>query len=401
MRKLHILVISFFLSICSVFSQNDDELLTRGMANLQMKRFKEAILDFSEYLLIESNNLSANLGRAEAYYNLRDWENAISDFKNADLVSPGSGNLGLARAFAQMGDASLAVDYLEKHLQSEVRVPEKKILLDKAFEPIESTSEWRALWRKNWYSDNEQLIREVEYLIGKESFNEALILLDDQISQDPKNADYYHLRARIYSARNENKKALTNCDIALRYKKDDLEYLMTKSDILVEMKKYEEALKPMNRAIYLNPVQLELYPKRAKVHDQAGNLNSAIQDISYYLKFIDNDKEALFLCGKFNQKMGKLYPALESFNKLLELDQGNPVYFISRGEAYFDSGTYQYAISDFGMALDLDPSNPEAYLLRGKAYLAIDDKEHACYDFKKAGARGSKEAVELIYKNCR
>lgn len=401
MRRLRILSLILFIPVYSVFAQNLQDVLTSGMANLQMKRYREAVADFSRYLETDSGNLSANLGRAEAFFKLTEWKNAISDFENAELISPGIGSLGLARTYAQMGDAALSVQYLEKHLKSEKRAPEKKILLDKAFEPIENSGEWRALWRKDWYSDSEQIIREVEYLIGNESFKEALSMLDDQIRQDPENAAYYHLRARIYTVRHEYKQALTNCDLALRYQNDNLEYLVTKSAVLVDMRKYEDALKAMNRAIYLNPVQLHLYCERAEIHNKAGNFTGALKDINHYLKFIDNDQEALFLCGQINQNMGKLYPALESFNKLIELDQGNPAYFFARGIAYLESGTFQYAIVDFGMVLDLDPSNSEAYLNRGKAYLAIDDNEHACYDFDKAREKGNKEAYDLMYKHCR
>ncbi len=402
MRRLLTTIPFFFTFACIVIAQDPQDLLTRGMANLQTKRYREAVTEFTRYLEMEmSDNLSAYLGRAEAYLSLSGWEKAIADFEKADQIAPGSGNLGLARTYAQMGNTKESLRYLEKHLGSEQRVSEKEILLDKAFEPVENSSEWRALWRKDWYTTGEQAVRNVEYLMGKESFSEALSILDEQIRQEPENPVWYHLRAEILSAQQENKKALTNCDLALRYQKDNLEYLETKSAILVGMKKFDEALKALNRAIYLNPTQLHLYPERALVHEQAGNFTDALQDVDHYLKYIDNDKEALLLAGQLNQKIGKLYPALERFNKLIELDQSNPVYFIARGKAYLEASTYRYAIFDFGMALDLDPSNADTYLNRGKAYLAIDDLEHACYDFRNAAEKGNEEASELFYKYCR
>jgi tetratricopeptide (TPR) repeat protein len=401
MRRLLKTIPVFFTIAFTVLAQDPQDLLTSGMADLQMKRYREAVAEFTRFLELEkSENLSAYLGRAEAYLRLSEWERAIADFEKAEQIAPGSGNLGLARTHAQMGNAKESVYYLEKHLKSEQRVPEKKILLDKAFESVENSSEWRALWRKDWYTTGEQVIRDVEYLMGKESNKEALSILDEQIRQDPENPVFYHLRAKIFTSQQEYKQALTNCDLALRYQKDNQEYLVTKSAILVGMRKYDEALKSLNRAIYLNPTQLDLYPERALVHEKAGNLTDALQDIDHYLKFIDNDKTALLLAGQLNQKIGKLYPALERFNKLIELDQSNPVYFISRGKAYLEAGTYRYAISDFGMALDLDPSNDDTYLNRGKAYLAIDDLDHACYDFREAAEKGNKEAAELFYKYC-
>ena len=386
----------------SLPAQDPQDILTRGVANLQMGNNQAAVVDFTRYLELEQHeSLPAYLGRAEAHFKLAEWEKAIADFEKSEQINPGSGNLGIARTYAQMGNAKESVLYLEKHLKSEQRVAEKIILLDKAFEPVENSSEWRALWRKEWYTTGEQLVRDVEYLLGKESYREALAELDEQISLDPENHTFYHLRAKIFAAKKDFKQALTNCELALRYRKDNLEYLKTKSSILTEMRNYEDALKALNRAIYLNPTQLQLYPERALVHEKAGNYSDALKDIDHYLRYIDNDPEALLLSGQLNQKMGKLYPALERFNKLIELDQSNPTYFISRGKAYLEANTYQYAIYDFGMALDLDPYNTDTYLNRGKAYLAIDDPDHACYDFREAAEKGNKEASELYYKYCK
>ncbi len=401
MRRLRTTIAVLIAIAISVLAQDPQDLMTSGVANLQMGKNQEAVNDFTRYLELEGGeNLQAYLGRAEAYFNLAEWKMAIADFEKSEQVTPGSGNLGLARTYAQMGNAKESVFYLEKHLKSEQKVAEKKILLDKAFEPVENSSEWRALWRKEWYTPGEQLVRDVEYLLGKESYKEGLAKLDEQIQLDPENHVCYHLRAKIFAAQQDFKKALTNCELALRYQKDDLEYLETKSSILVGMKNYEDALKSLNRAIYLNPTQLYLYPERALVHEKAGNYSDALKDIDHYLRYIDNDPEALLLSGQLNQKMGKLYPALERFNKLIEMDQSKPTYFISRGKAYLEANTYQYAIFDFGMALDLDPYDADTYLNRGKAYLAIDDPDHACYDFREAAEKGNKEASELYYKYC-
>ncbi len=401
MRRLWTTIPVFITITISVLAQDPQVLLTSGIAHLQTGKYREAVAEFTQYLELErSEKHPAYLGRAEAHFSMAEWEMAIADYEKAEQIVSGSGNLGLARTYAQMGNAEESVKYLEKHLGSEQRVAEKEILLDKAFEPVENSSEWRALWRKEWYSPGEQLVRDVEYLLGKGSYKEALAKLDGQIQLDPENPAYYHLRAKIFALQKDFKQALTHCDLALRFRKDNLQYLETKSSILVGMRKYEDALKVLNRAIYLNPVQLHLYPKRARVHEKAGNYSDALQDIDHYLQYIDNDREALLLSGQLNQKMGKLYPALERFNKLIDIDQSNPAYFIARGKAYAEANTYRYAISDFGMALDLDPLNADTYLNRGKAYLAIDDLNHACYDFRKAAEKGNKEAAELFYEYC-
>jgi tetratricopeptide (TPR) repeat protein len=388
-------------SFSTVFGQSSMELLTGGLASLKMERYDESVEIFTQYLESSKEKIPGYLGRAEAYMELKNYENAISDFKAADQLSPGKGSIGLARVYARMGNAALSVQNLEKHLKSDSRIPEKEILLDKSFESVENSREWRTLWRNDWYTEEEHFVREIEYLIGNESYKEARIQLDEKIGEDPENAALYHLRAKVSLEQDEFRDALSDSEMALRYGKDELDYLVTRSSILREMKKYGEAVKSMNRAIYLYPERLDLLMVRSEIHQLSGDLSRALDDIEKYIGYIDNDKAALLLCGLLNQESGKLYPALECFNKLIELDQGNAQYFNARGNAYFVSGTYRYAIADFGMALDLDPSNEMTYLNRGKSYLAVDDKERACYDFRQAAEKGNKEASELFYTYCK
>jgi tetratricopeptide (TPR) repeat protein len=401
MRRLSIVFLIIVFHMSAGISQSSEELLTRGAAHLKMENYDRAVEHFTRYLETANNNLQGFLGRAEAYVNLGDLEKALADFSYAEQISEGAGNYGLARTYALMGNASMAVKYLEKHLMSDHKLPEKIILLEKSFEKIEGSRDWRNLWRNDWYTDFEVFVREINYHISKASYTEALDGVNRKLQEDPENPELYHLKARIQLGLGEYKQALTSCDLALRYQKDTKEYLLTKSSVLARMGKHQEALKPMNRLIYLDPVDLDLYPVRARLYAEAGDPVKAIDDISHYLDYIDTDKEALLFSGNLHQEIGKIYPALENFNKLIELDQSNPVYFIARGKAFTESGTFQYAISDFGMALDLDPDNADTYLERGKVFLEIDDRDNACYDLKMALEKGNRQAADLVYKYCR
>ena len=380
--------------------QDNREYLLKGMADIQMERNEAAIENLTLYLETDNTNHLAYLFRAEAHFNLKNWNKAVSDFETANSIKPGSGNLGLARAYASTGDATLAVQHLENHLRSEYRVPEKVIFLDKTFEKIEDSREWRNLWRNDWYSDREHILRDLEYLIGNEAYEEALGVLKEAIQKYPENDEFHSQKARIHVARLEFKQALSEYDLALKYRDDHPDYLAGKAEVLHNLKRSREAITALNRAIYVNPLRLDLYPVRARLYFESGELSRALDDIETYLAYFTGEEEALYLSGRINQEMGKYYPALDRFNQLIQSNSGNPRNFFARGMAYLEAGTYRYAIEDFGMALDLDPSDPLTYLNRGKAFIEIGDVDAACYDFDKARRKGNKEAYNLYYKHC-
>ena len=76
--------------------------------------------------------------RANAELNLGNYKEAISDYTSASRFDNLSGEYGLARTYALMGDAANSTLHLEKNIKSAFRKSEKEIMLDPAFGKIES-----------------------------------------------------------------------------------------------------------------------------------------------------------------------------------------------------------------------------------------------------------------------
>ena len=117
--------------------------------------------------------------RAEAKLMKGDYTGAISDLNIANNISPNSGEFGLARIYSLKGDAATAVYHLEKNLTSAFRKSEKEIMLDPSFSVIDNKPEWRQIWKKEWYSNLEKSISEIEYDISKGSIDEAKSVLSE------------------------------------------------------------------------------------------------------------------------------------------------------------------------------------------------------------------------------
>ncbi|UCG27619.1 MAG: tetratricopeptide repeat protein, partial [Bacteroidales bacterium] len=266
MKKWIFISLLFGMALPPGNCQDNREYFLKGMADLQMQKNESAIENLTIYLESDNMNHMAYLFRAEAYFNLKEWDKALSDFITAESIKPGSGNLGLARTYASKGNAALAIQYLESHLRSGYRVPEKVILLDKAFENIENSREWRGLWHNDWYTDSEHILRDLEYLIGNEQYAEASGILEKSIQMYPEKDEFYYQKARIHMARKEFKQALSQYDLALKYAKDHPDYLTGKADVLQKLKRHKEAITALSRAIYVNQDRLDLYMVRARLY---------------------------------------------------------------------------------------------------------------------------------------
>jgi len=69
----------------------------------------------------------------------------------------------LSRVYAIKKDVKASLDNLGKSMNSRFKRSEKEIMLDNAFSRVENTPEWRLFWKKEWYSDIEKGISEIEF----------------------------------------------------------------------------------------------------------------------------------------------------------------------------------------------------------------------------------------------
>lgn len=90
---------------------------------------------------------------------------------------------------------------------------------------------------------------------------------------------------------------------------------------------------------------------------------------------------------------GKFEPALQLFNKALELDPDQPDFLSDRAVAYFHLEKKDLAIIDLNRAQQLDPENPYRYSSRAFVKDSLGDIDGAISDYEKATSLDPKDAV--------
>ncbi len=75
--------------------------------------------------------------------------------------------------------------------------------------------------------------------------------------------------------------------------------------------------------------------------------------------------------------------AILYFNKAIELDPTNPMFYSNRGAAYGAKGGNDRAISDWTKALEINPKYSSAYYNRGRTYCVIKQYDNAISDLDK------------------
>lgn len=393
------LFLYLFLIPLSSYSQPDDSYLA-GSAYLIQGDFTRATESLS--MAINRNNSDENLfiSRGRAYLNNKETDKAISDFNEANMINPGSADLWLARAYSVEGNTAEAIKHLQSHLKSQFRIREDSIKKDPYFNSIQGTTEWFALWEKEWYTDVEKAIADADFYVRRKQFEQAVSVLDNALATNPGNADLVAARGDVFLKQGNYAAAAGDYSTAVNITRKPGNYLSRRGLAYLSSGRYREAVNDFNKALKENPADFKLYLRRAEAYAGQTNWQQAVRDMQFYLKYFENDMNAVYKCGEYYYAGGDYINALKCFNRNLKEDPDNALYYKARGMTYLNTSTQKYALSDLSMSLDLNPNDAETWMYHGLAAIKNGDKQNGCSSLRKAQQMGSAKAVGYLIDNC-
>ena len=124
----------------------------------------------------------------------------------------------------------------------------------------------------------------------------------------------------------------------------------------MEMGFYEQALTSFNRIMELCEEEDEaLYRAyRCDLNMYAQNLDAALEDASYLIKYLPISGVGYYYRGSAKMKQGDDKAALIDFDEGIEIDEEFAPLYLSRGELYHKRGEFEKAEADFEKVTQLD-----------------------------------------------
>jgi len=398
MRTLFNLVLIFLIPT-SVFGQQPADYIMKAKA-LRDAGKSDASLNLLTEAVAKNDDHRLFLERAEVKILKGDYSGAISDFNEANRLTPFSGDYGLSRVYAKKGDAATSVYHLEISMNSTFKKSEKELLLNPDFRKIENSQEWRQFWKKEWYSIVEKGISEIEYYLANgniEESEEVISALKRDYINEP---EIGYGEALIYLARNNNSEVIKIVSGLLMVNPGNEKYLRLLARAQFNSSAYAGASVSYTSLLTVGVPDADLLLLRSECYLKTGETKNALTDIEKYLEIYPENKKALSLAGKAEAISGDNIKAMIYFSKNLELHPNDPDCYIDRANSYFVSKSWTLALNDYSMSLDLKPENPDVWLNKGITLLNTGRIEDACHDFRKSFSLGNKKATEYISRNC-
>ena len=402
MNLFYKILLSFIIILVELLNSiagETDSILILSYVEYSKGNYENAINNLNQL----SNNLSSDelsiKLRGESYYHLGLYEKSTKEFLKLDKIQEGMGSLFLAKIYALQGNYTKAAFYLEHHLKSKYRVGEAGIKADEDFSSFQNSTEWKNIWKNDWYSKTDLLISDTKYLTRYKRYEEAIELIDQKIDQGTKNHEVYAVKSEIFTDMGQYHLALEAINKAVKYKKEP-DYFVKRAGINNRLKNYNDAINDYNYVLEKEPYKVNLFKNISQNYFANEEFSVAIQYMDKYLGYYPEDIDALYQFASILYENKNYLTALKYYNKLIKTDPGNMDYYSDRGMTYLMTNAYQFAENDFSMILDIYPNNGKAYVNRGLARYKKGDNVGACKDWNRAKLLGDLMGVVYLQQYC-
>jgi tetratricopeptide (TPR) repeat protein len=170
--------------------------------------------------------------------------------------------------------------------------------------------------------------------------------------------------------------------------------------LLLEKKRFNQAIEYFSKAIELNPADGAPYYYRGMAKNELNLLNDAIEDYTDSMLRKLNKVDVFYKRGYCKYKLGDNSGALKDFAKYVSIDKHNPEVYYYKGLLEYEAENYSVVIDDLNRAIELNPNHESAYFKRGMAKQKTGDKKGCCDDLRTAVDKGNLEAYHYQKKFC-
>jgi tetratricopeptide (TPR) repeat protein len=204
--------------------------------------------------------------------------------------------------------------------------------------------------------------------------------LTNEITVNPKNANAYYQRAKIYTGQKKFKPALADINQAIALDSTKAGYFLTQADILFTNLLIPQAKQAFEKSLELDPKNTEVYLKLAELHLYLKKYKDCLQYANEALKIDKHMAKAYFIKGFAFKEGGDTAKAISSFQTCVEQEPENYDGYMQLGLLY-SARKSKLAAQYFSNALRLNPKSIEALYGRGLFYQETKEFNKAFEDY--------------------
>ena len=206
----------------------------------------------------------------------------------------------------------------------------------------------------------------------------AIAAVEEANGKYPPDSLHLSTIARAYATERRWDDALTAISGALDLEPEDPStHLCLRADILLDLKRYEEAISDAEAVLTIEPDHWHSHIQIAHAHFAQGRKNDARDHIAEVVRSVPDNPSALRMASRLYASYDKFAGALKLADQALALDTDNLASHRLRGRILFEMADYRGASHAFRDVIARDPSNVFAHCRLSDALNLIGDYDEA------------------------
>ncbi len=394
----------------------EDANLRRGRILYKSGKYNEAIAEFRITLRRNPRNGEALLWIGKSHARISEFDKALEQLQQAVQILPDSedGYNELTSAYLELdtrergrGNTEAAREYLEKAESAAKTLLQRQPKLKESYELLVRLAQHKAdIYREAGKADQERDMYEealtycekvleidpndisthldrIRTLFGLRRFKDAERRCNEVLKINPNLHEPQLMIAQIRRTEGDNEGALKILSELLAKKPTQIEAMLRRAEIELDLQKYEEALADANEAIRLTSKNPYANFIRGCVYMQLKKLDAAIQELQFASTGMPRHLPSHFWLARCLLMKDRLRDAIEELNTVVKLDPRFTTARLVLASAHLQNGYPDGAVTSLVDALHFDSKNVEVYRLLGIAYLHKGEHARAKAMFEK------------------
>lgn len=394
----------------------EDANLRRGRILYKSGKYNEALAEFRITLRRNPRNGEALLWTGKSHARISEFDKAIEHLQQAVQIVPDSedGYNELTSAYLELdarergrGNTEAAREWLEKAESAAKTLLQRQPKMKESYELLVRLAQHKAdIYREAGKVDLERDMYEealnycekvleidpndisthldrIRTLFGLRRFKDAERRCNEVLKINPHLHEPQLMLAQIRRTEGDNEGSLKILSDLLAKKPTQIEAMLRRAEIQLDLQKYEEALADANEAIRLTSKNPYANFIRGCVYMQLKKLDAAIQELQFASAGMPRHLPSHFWLARCLLMKDRLRDAIEELNTVVKLDPRFTTARLVLASAHLQNGYPDGAVTALVDALHFDSKNVEVYRLLGIAYLHKGEHARAKAMFEK------------------
>ncbi len=341
--------------INSINSANAGDLYKKANTFYELQRYQDALSNYKKALEIKPEYAQAWNGQAKALYELNSHQEALWAYDKAIQIEPSYQDAWSGRGFAlsKLKRYQEAIYSFDKSLKLQPESPD--VLNAKG-----------------------------EALSNLKRYDEAIKSYDRAVELQPEYEQAWYNKAWALYNLKRYKDALSTYEQVIDLKPNNSLAWYNSGNALINLDRKDDAFKAYSKAVQYKPNFYQAWLSRGNVLISLRRYPDAIESFQEVLKYNPNNFDALYSQGWALHQIQRYEEAVASYDKAIALRRNDYKVWYNRGNSLYNLQKYQEAISAYNRAIRYKKDHSESWYSKGNALINLGKEKEAIYSYDTA-----------------